>query len=173
MTLAATRHNVAKSRSGIQHSSRPQGGPSREPSAAGCGWKRKNSRQSAVFGKAGNGTVAGISELALCGKITIRNSTQQPPAGRPNREPSAAGRGWKRRNSRQSAVFGKAGNGTVAGISELAQCGKITIRHPTQQPPAGRPQPRAQRSGSRLEAKKFPPECSFRRSRKRNGGGNF
>ena len=34
-------------------------------------------------------------------------------------------------------------------------------------------QPRIQRRKSRLKARKFPPECSFRRSRKRNGGGNF
>ena len=46
----------------------------------------------------------------------------QPPRIPPlpfRRESSKAGRGGKRRNSHQSAVFGKAGNGTVAGISEL------------------------------------------------------
>ena len=37
------------------------------------------------------------------------------------REFSEASRGGKRRNSHQSAVFGEAGNGTVAGISELAE----------------------------------------------------
>ena len=37
------------------------------------------------------------------------------------RESSEASRGGKRRNSHQSAVFGKAGNGTVVGISELAR----------------------------------------------------
>ena len=48
-----------------------------------------------------------------------------------NREPSAAGRGWKRRNSRQSAVFGEAGKVTVAGISELAKVAKLdTNAHP-------------------------------------------
>ena len=37
------------------------------------------------------------------------------------RESSEASRGGKRRNSHQSAVFGEAGNGTVAGISELVR----------------------------------------------------
>jgi len=40
-------------------------------------------------------------------------------------------------------------------------------------PRTASPPPRAQRSGSRRNVKKFPPQCSFRRSRKRNGGGNF
>ena len=46
------------------------------------------------------------------------------PSGFPfpfRRESSEASRGGTRRNSRQSAVFGKAGNGTVVGISELVE----------------------------------------------------
>ena len=37
------------------------------------------------------------------------------------RESSEASRGGKRRNSHRSAVFGEAGNGTAAGISELVR----------------------------------------------------
>ena len=36
-------------------------------------------------------------------------------------ESSEANRGRRRKNSRQSAVFGEAGKGTVMGISELVQ----------------------------------------------------
>ena len=48
----------------------------------------------------------------------------RPQGGSPIREPSAAGRGWKRRNSHQSAVFAEGGNGTVVGISELSRVDK-------------------------------------------------
>ena len=46
--------------------------------------------------------------------------SQHPPSPR-RREPSEAVRGGMRRNPRQSAVFGEAGNGTAAGISELVR----------------------------------------------------
>ena len=67
----------------------------------------------------------------------------------------------------------------------IRPCGSLRFpRSPSAASPAKRvaaapssfpvpPPPRVQRSESRWKAKKFPPECSFRRSRKRNGGGNF
>ena len=79
VTSAATWLNVAKSLSGLPCDSRPQGGPNREPNEVGRGWKRRNSRQSAVFGEAGNGTVAGISELVrVVGVEPTRISSQEP-----------------------------------------------------------------------------------------------
>ena len=44
-----------------------------------------------------------------------------------HRESSGAGRGGKRRNSHHSAVFGKAGNGTAVGISELVRDGRLEL----------------------------------------------
>ena len=41
------------------------------------------------------------------------------------RKPSAAGRGGKEKSSHQSAVFGKAGNGTVVGTFELVEAGGV------------------------------------------------
>ena len=83
-----------------------------------CCWDGRQGRRETK--KRGTPTAC-LSQLAWCGKTAIRNLMRQPPAGRPHREPSAAGLGWKRRNSHQSIVFGEAGNGTVVGISELVR----------------------------------------------------
>ena len=66
-----------------------------------------------------------VRRKTLCG-FFLRDFHQ--PAAAPQSAPpvpfgpesSEANRVRKRRNSHQSAVFGKAGNGTVVGISELA-----------------------------------------------------
>ena len=63
------------------------------------------------------------------GKLIFRPSRLSPFPFR--RESSEASRGGTRRNSRQNAVFGKAGNGTVVGISELARKEGFELRRAT------------------------------------------
>ena len=63
----------------------------------------------------------GLKTGAQHKKYRAKPGKCRPQGGSPTREPSAAGRGWKRRNSRQSAVFAEGGNGTVVGISELVE----------------------------------------------------
>ncbi len=91
-------------------------------------WGPRKAALQALWGEEGQGSIPerrGQGIQCPASPIQTKNpgeARQAPPAGRPPiREPSAAGRGWKRRNSHQSAVFAEGGNGTVVGISELVE----------------------------------------------------
>ena len=76
---------------------------------------------------------------------------------------------------RPTLANGKGGGGAKreTGIACLSFYGFLTRKMQTPNPHPRPLRTRIQRSESGPKAKKFPPECSFRQSRKRNGGGNF